>query len=525
MRKFLAGLALASVAFAAAAQESKPNAKGEGPATKKRSEVTLRIGDAPPPLRADRWLSGAEIKGFEKGQVYVVDFWATWCGPCIVLMPHTAELYAEYKDKGVTIVGYSKGDATNSPEKVETFVKRRGPRLGYSFCFAKEPDVYESWMGASGFGSIPCCFVIDRNAKIAFIGHPLYLDFVLPKVVDGTWTRNDLRRVDEIEKDVDAIFGAFDEPPETFLKTLGDFEKKYPALKQVPYFLAPRLDAMLKLKKYDDARIVARNLMTRARKNGDDMLYSTIARSLLGPEGRAQKPLLELARIAAEEASKLLGDDDHKALIAVAQASYAAGDKSRGKSFSLKAFAAAELKFKPSAAMQLAETAIEENDKATGIEFIERAVKSAKELDKYLAETMDGGSAPSEATILADAAAFFLMAGDKPAGGAYAKKAVEAAALPETARIKVALARTYLVAGELKTGETYAMEALAVAADRAKPILMSQLAMTYYRIGEKATARDYADKSLANASPELQKQLRPALRKILADPEGKPNRN
>ena len=46
------------------------------------------------------------MKGL-KGKVVVIDFWATWCGPCVAEMPTMKKLYAEYKDKGVEFIGVS----------------------------------------------------------------------------------------------------------------------------------------------------------------------------------------------------------------------------------------------------------------------------------------------------------------------------------------------------------------------------------------------------------------------------------
>lgn len=536
MRKFLASLVLASAAFGVVAQDPKPaeakkpadNKKPEArkaPARKAKQEPTLKLGDAPPPLTADRWLQGPEHKGYEKGKVYVIEFWATWCGPCIVMMPHMAHLQAEYKDKGVTFIGYSKQDDNNTLEKVEAFVKRRGPKLGYTFCFGEEEDVYNSFMEASGNGGIPCCYVIDRDTKIAFMGHPMYLDLVLPKVAEGKWTLADAVAIDGIEKEVNALFGALNGKPEAVLATFADFEKKHPTIAQAPYFQPARMAAMLKLKKYDDAKLFARNLMTKAKKNDDDTLFTTVARSLRTPEGRTQPALMELALKSADEALKLLGESDSRGLLGVAQTSYAAGDKARGKAFAEKAIAASDIKGKTSTAMQAASSAIEMKDKTTGEAFIEQAQVHAKALNKYLIETKARFRAPTDAMILADAAGFFLEAKDKTTGDEYAKKALEASTSATKPGTKLTLARIYLGAEDKKTGDQYAKEAIEEAPENAKFNFHMNLAFAYYNAGEKTTARSHAEQSIEKApqQPQVQAQIKAQLRRILNDPEGKPS--
>src|SRR5262245_37959460 len=71
---------------------------------------TLVIGSPAPALQAEKWVKGAPVASFEKGKTYVVEFWATWCGPCIASMPHLSALSRQYKDKGVTIVGMTTKD-------------------------------------------------------------------------------------------------------------------------------------------------------------------------------------------------------------------------------------------------------------------------------------------------------------------------------------------------------------------------------------------------------------------------------
>ena len=67
----------------------------------------LNVGDAAPPLSIVEWVKGDEFDLAKdmKRQFHVVEFWATWCGPCIQAMPHLSALQAEYEGRGVTIIG------------------------------------------------------------------------------------------------------------------------------------------------------------------------------------------------------------------------------------------------------------------------------------------------------------------------------------------------------------------------------------------------------------------------------------
>src|SRR5262245_40700130 len=101
-RAMLAGcvaLAVAACAGIAVAQETTPPKPD-----KAAKAVTLKVGDAAPALAIGDWVQGEPVTGFEKGKVYVVEFWATWCGPCRKSIPHLTKLQAENRE-AVTIIG------------------------------------------------------------------------------------------------------------------------------------------------------------------------------------------------------------------------------------------------------------------------------------------------------------------------------------------------------------------------------------------------------------------------------------
>ena len=87
------------------------------------AEDTLEIGSPAPALDIEHWVQTgngkfSKVTSFQKDKVYVVEFWATWCGPCVQSMPHLAALQTKYADKGLQIVSIS----NESLEDVKAFL-------------------------------------------------------------------------------------------------------------------------------------------------------------------------------------------------------------------------------------------------------------------------------------------------------------------------------------------------------------------------------------------------------------------
>ncbi len=145
-----------------------------------------------PSLDIEHWLTDAEgrfkpVTKFESGKVYVVEFWATWCGPCRAMMPHIAQLQDRYESE-VQFISVSDEDLNT----VERFLKSPADGSGTTFgdiakhyCITTDPDgsTNRDYLEAAGVNSIPHAFIVDHHSRIVWNGHPGEMEPVLEQVV------------------------------------------------------------------------------------------------------------------------------------------------------------------------------------------------------------------------------------------------------------------------------------------------------------------------------------------------------
>ncbi len=289
-----AALVVAALALAATAGAEPPLPK-------------LKIGDPAPPLAVEKWLRGAPMSRFERGTVYVLDFWAVWCGPCLSAMPHTSELADRFKDRRVRVIALTGPDTTgNTLDAVERTLSRRGATMRF--------DV--AWDGPSAEGTpphldvllgrttlryfrdaqlegLPTTVIVDGQGRMAWVGPPAAMEAPLTAIVEGRWdleaeaARDRMRR--EAEPKVD------------------------------------ELRAMLDGGRYAEADALARTLVMGPLAGEPGYLRhlaTLLARERKGGAARD----LDLALYAAERAADLTNLADDTVLVALARVHFVRGD-------------------------------------------------------------------------------------------------------------------------------------------------------------------------------------------------------
>jgi peroxiredoxin len=117
-------------------------------------------------------LDGKPVKLSDyKGKVVILDFWATWCPPCVKEIPHFNDLHRDYAKKGLVVLGVSVDQGGLAA--VQKFKKKTA--IDYRVVLSQEPtyNLYQSYLPKDERGGIPFTFVIDKKGIIRehFVGY------------------------------------------------------------------------------------------------------------------------------------------------------------------------------------------------------------------------------------------------------------------------------------------------------------------------------------------------------------------
>lgn len=226
-------------------ETQKPNSSQESSLSQKKLTALPASG------LPKTWLQGVPVTEWEKDKVYVFEFWATWCGPCLAAIPHLEAIHREIEQNGVSaqLIGVNIRDRS-SPERLKNFLSKRPTPPSYAIAVDTDQITEKAWLLPLKVVGIPFAVAV-KNGEILWRGHPVRLSAKLVReMTRADYSSNPMRSRDEILSDarkrIESITRLFKlekiEEAETMLQQLIDDESIPASLKndalEIPAFLA-----------------------------------------------------------------------------------------------------------------------------------------------------------------------------------------------------------------------------------------------------------------------------------------------
>ncbi len=138
---------------------------------------TLKVGDVAPAIEIGKWLNVDKARldtgPALEGKVVLLDFWGTWCAPCVRAMPQIQRLHDRYRDRGLVVVSLSYEDT----DTMKPFLEKN------AYTMPVASDTKKTCVTAYGVQGWPTTFLIDKEGKIAYVGSPYSLEPAIEKAL------------------------------------------------------------------------------------------------------------------------------------------------------------------------------------------------------------------------------------------------------------------------------------------------------------------------------------------------------
>ncbi len=228
------------------------------------------LGDEAPEIQVCEWIQGGPIKlKAEPGKmIYVIEFWQTECPHCLESLPYLSTLQEQYNQDDVVFIGITTEDTAT----VRAFLEKNKD-AEYALAVDDDDKTYDQFMAAFDVSGVPHAFVIGRQGRLLWEGHPMgNLEKVLQQIVSGAYDLKEAQNIARARK----LLAAY-----VYLSTETD-EK-------------------------DLARQVGERVFAYGR-NDPDMLEKLLRFIITGK--KVKQPDLELASRVAKRACDVTGETD-----------------------------------------------------------------------------------------------------------------------------------------------------------------------------------------------------------------------
>ncbi|MGH7133638.1 MAG: redoxin domain-containing protein [Phycisphaerales bacterium] len=311
------------------------------PAAEEWEKPSLHVGDPAPALAVGTWCKGEPVERFERGHIYVVEFFATYDPACRDDWKHLAALQEQWGKRVLTVVGVATRTARES-EPVSAFVERMGDRMGFRVGVDEGGKCEQAWMRSAQRYSLPCAVVVDRDGKVAWIGSVRCgLAGVVESIMNNTFSYEQQARSDARFADLERQF--------TDARREGEWDKAFAVLDEAKRF-RPETAAMVEATRFEvmltekqdagAAYTLAQKIITNELKDEERLLRRVAG--VIAENPAVKNRNWDVALAAVQQAVKATGGRDGWALGALAEIQFRRGEVEQAVQTQIKAMIVAE---------------------------------------------------------------------------------------------------------------------------------------------------------------------------------------